>query len=48
MAALDIIVREAGGTFTNMDGVPGSHGKSGVSSNGLLHKDFLAALTPEK
>jgi len=48
MAALEIIVREAGGTFTNIDGVPGSHGKSGVSSNGLLHKDFLAALTPEK
>jgi len=48
MAALEIIVREAGGTFTNIDGVPGSHGKSGVSSNGLLHADFLAAITPVK
>jgi histidinol-phosphatase len=47
MAALDIIVREAGGTFTNIDGVPGSHGKSGVSSNGLLHMDFLKAISPE-
>ena len=46
MAALDIIVREAGGTFTNIDGVPGSHGKSGVSSNGLLHQDFLKAIAP--
>lgn len=46
MAALDIVVREAGGTFTNLAGVPGSHGGSGVASNGLLHKDFLAALKP--
>ena len=46
MAALDIVVREAGGIFTNLAGVPGSHGGSGVASNGLLHKDFLAALKP--
>ncbi len=44
MAALDIIVREAGGTFTNLEGKPGSHGGNGVSSNGLLHNDFLSAL----
>ncbi len=44
MAALDIIVREAGGTFTNLDGTPGPHGGNGVSSNTLLHKDFLGAL----
>ena len=44
MAALDIIVREAGGTFTNLEGKPGSHGGNGVSSNGLLHNDFLNAL----
>lgn len=44
MAALDIIVREAGGTFTNLEGRPGSHGGNGVSSNGLLHSDFLGAL----
>lgn len=44
MAALDIIVREAGGTFTNLEGQPGSHGGNGVSSNGLLHRDFLGAL----
>ena len=44
MAALDVIVREAGGTFTNLDGKPGAHGGNGVSSNGLLHNDFLAAL----
>ena len=44
MAALDIIVREAGGTFTNLEGRPGAHGGNGVSSNGLLHNDFLGAL----
>ena len=41
---LDIIVREAGGTFTNISGVPGSHGGSGVSSNGLLHDQFIQAI----
>ena len=46
MAALDIIVREAGGVFSNIDGVPGSHGGSAVASNGLLHNEFLAAIAP--
>jgi len=44
MAALDIIVREAGGRFSNLDGKTGSHGGNGVSSNGLLHTEFLRAL----
>jgi histidinol-phosphatase len=44
MAALDIIVREAGGTFTNLAGENGPHGGNGVSSNGLLHAQFLAAI----
>ena len=44
MAALDIIVREAGGSFTNLDGKPGSHGGNGVSSNGSLHVQLLQAL----
>jgi histidinol-phosphatase len=41
MAALDVIVREAGGKFTNLDGKDGPHGASAVSSNGLLHSDFI-------
>ena len=41
MAALDVIVREAGGKFTNLDGDAGPHGKSAISSNGLLHSDFM-------
>jgi len=41
MAALDVIVREAGGQFTNIEGEAGPHGSSAISSNGLLHSDFL-------
>ena len=41
MAALDVIVREAGGKFTNIDGKAGPHGGSAISSNGLLHSDFI-------
>ncbi|WP_282784437.1 histidinol-phosphatase [Nocardia sp. CC201C] len=44
MAALDILVREAGGRFTALDGTPGPHGGSAVATNGLLHDVVLAAL----
>jgi histidinol-phosphatase len=44
LAALDILVREAGGEFTSVDGRPGPHGGSAVASNGLLHSATLAAL----
>ena len=46
MAALDIIVREAGGTFTNTAGQNGPFGGSGVSTNGLLHKAVINGLNP--
>ena len=46
MAALDIIVREAGGTFTNTAGLNGPFGGSGVSTNGLLHKAVINGLNP--
>ena len=46
MAALDIIVREAGGIFTNVDGVPGPFGGSGVSTNGVLHNAVINGLNP--
>ena len=36
LAALDILVREAGGMFTSVDGHPGPHGGSAVATNGLL------------
>ncbi|WP_123024182.1 histidinol-phosphatase [Mycolicibacterium stellerae] len=44
LAPLDILVREAGGTFTNFHGDPGPHGVSAVSTNGLLHDTVLARL----
>jgi len=45
MAAIDIIVREAGGTFTDLSGTAGPHGKSAVSSNSLLHSAALKKIT---
>jgi histidinol-phosphatase len=44
MAPLDILVREAGGTFTNLAGQPGPHGGNAVATNGLLHEQVLAQL----
>jgi len=46
MAALDIIVREAGGTFTNTAGQDGPFGGSGVSTNGVLHNAVINGLNP--
>jgi histidinol-phosphatase len=46
MAALDIIVREAGGTFTNTAGHNGPFGGSGVSTNGTLHNAVINGLNP--
>ena len=37
LAALDILVREAGGTFTDLTGSPGPHGGSALATNALLH-----------
>ena len=44
LAPLDILVREAGGRFTNLDGSPGPHGGSAVATNGLLHDRVLSKL----
>jgi histidinol-phosphatase len=46
LAPLDIVVREAGGRFTNVEGQPGPHGGSAVATNGLLHDQVLAGITP--
>jgi histidinol-phosphatase len=46
MAALDIIVREAGGSFTNTAGQNGPFGGSGVSTNGELHNAVINGLNP--
>ncbi len=44
MAALDIVLREAGGTFSNTAGIDGPFGGSGVSTNGKLHSKVIDAL----
>ncbi len=44
MAAVQIIVEEAGGRFTTLDGQRRADGGSGVSTNGRLHDETLAAL----
>lgn len=44
MAALDVIVREAGGRFTSLDGTPGPLGGNALASNGRLHDQALAFL----
>ena len=47
MAALDIIVREAGGRFTSLDGTDGPFGGNALATNGHLHEaalSFLGAL----
>lgn len=44
MAALDIIVREAGGRFTNLDGEDGVQGPGALATNGPLHDETLGFL----
>jgi histidinol-phosphatase len=44
LAALQPLVEEAGGRFTDLDGRRGPEGGSVVASNGLLHDAALAAL----
>jgi len=44
LAALQVIVEEAGGRFTDLDGRPRIDGGSALTSNGLLHDTALARL----
>jgi histidinol-phosphatase len=48
MAAPSVVVREAGGTFTALDGTPGPYGADAAASNGLLHDDLLRMLAPKE
>jgi histidinol-phosphatase len=45
MAALAVIVEEAGGEFTDLSGSHGPLGGNAVATNGHLHADVLARLT---
>ncbi len=44
MAALEVIVNEAGGRFSNFTGIDGSSGPGAISSNHLLHDLVLTEL----
>lgn len=45
VAALQVIVTEAGGRFSDLSGAPRHDGGSALSSNGLLHEAALALLS---
>ncbi|MFQ5664945.1 MAG: inositol monophosphatase family protein [Candidatus Binatia bacterium] len=49
LAAIKILVEEAGGRFTDFDGTPTIYGGNAVASNGLVHDDIVGLLreTPE-
>ncbi|MFJ5712183.1 MULTISPECIES: histidinol-phosphatase [unclassified Streptomyces] len=44
MAAVAIVVQEAGGSYTGLDGRPGPHSGNAAASNGLLHEELLGRL----
>ncbi|MEA2716845.1 MAG: histidinol-phosphatase, partial [Actinomycetota bacterium] len=44
VAPIQVIVEEAGGRFTDIEGEARPDGGSAVSTNGLLHDEVLAAL----
>ena len=45
LAPLDVLVREAGGRFTSLDGAAGPHGGNALATNGLLHDQVLRKLS---
>jgi histidinol-phosphatase len=44
LAALSVIVEEAGGRFSDLDGTRGPRGGNVLTTNGLLHDDVMATL----
>jgi len=46
MAAVQIIVEEAGGRFTDLAGRPDFSGGSALSTNGVLHDEVLSLFNP--
>ena len=46
LAAVRIIVEEAGGRFTDRLGVETHEEPTGISSNGILHEEIIARLNP--
>lgn len=48
MAALDLIVREAGGRFSSLDGIDGPFGPHAISTNGVIHNHILEAINGKR
>lgn len=46
VAAVKLVVEEAGGTFTDRHGVATHESDTAISSNGLLHAEVVRRLTP--
>jgi histidinol-phosphatase len=47
VAAMPVILAEAGGRFTSLEGADGAAHGSGVATNGLIHDELLALLAPD-
>jgi histidinol-phosphatase len=45
-AALQVVVQEAGGRMSQFDGSPLVHGGTVLATNGVLHEEIVARLTP--
>lgn len=45
LAAMPVIIGEAGGRFTDLSGRPRTDGGSGLATNGVLHDELLALVT---
>jgi histidinol-phosphatase len=48
LAAPALIVREAGGRFSGLDGTPGYAGPGALATNGLLHEEMLRILPGDR
>ena len=48
LAAVQLIVEEAGGRFTDLSGRPTPDGGSAISTNGRLHDDVLSLVSPTR
>ncbi len=48
LAAIQPIVEEAGGRFSDAEGVARADGGTAISSNGHLHDELLRAVTPQR
>ena len=45
-AAVQVVLQEAGGRMTQLDGSAVAHGESVLSTNGVLHDEIVARIRP--